>query len=106
MPVVREFRFFVSDGKVRCGHEYWPLEVLREGGISDPEGVYATLCRINSMSEMAELAAWAGKAGAAVPGYWSIDILETERGWMVTDMAQGDQSFHMPGCGPALALRA
>lgn len=29
---------------------------------------------------------------------WSVDVLETRRGWFVTDMAEAARSFHWPGC--------
>lgn len=28
----------------------------------------------------------------------SVDILDTEKGWFVTDMAEADKSFHWEGC--------
>ena len=31
-------------------------------------------------------------------GHWSVDILETERGWYVTDMALAPRSWHWPHC--------
>jgi hypothetical protein len=27
-----------------------------------------------------------------------VDILETKRGWFVTDMAEAGKSWHWPGC--------
>ncbi len=95
MPVVREFRFFVQDGQIVCAHPYWPLEALAEGGATNPRYVYAALCRTEVMSEMIALARMAGQA---VPGAWSVDILETVNGPMVTDMAAAAASFHWPGC--------
>jgi hypothetical protein len=41
----------------------------------------------------------ANAAGRAVGGVWSIDLLETRRGWMVTDMAEAHKSWHeWPEC--------
>ena len=31
-------------------------------------------------------------------GSWSVDVLETDRGWCVTDMAEAEGSFHWPEC--------
>ena len=98
MPVAREFRFFVDDGKVRCFHPYWPLEPLRDGKwqVDAPEDVaYSELCTIGDYGAVCALAE---KAGAAVGGSWSVDLLETENGWYVTDMAEAHKSFHWEGC--------
>jgi hypothetical protein len=57
---------------------------------------YADLC--SSSGSENELVALAEKAGAAVGGSWSIDILETEKGWYVTDMAEAYKSFHWEDC--------
>lgn len=44
----------------------------------------------------------ASRAGKAVGGAWSVDILETTRGypnrWYVTDMAVAEDSWHWPEC--------
>jgi hypothetical protein len=93
MPLCREFRFFVNDGAVRCWHPYWPTEALERGGAERVN--YEALCR---MDDEPALAALATKAGKAVGGAWSVDILETERGWYVTDMAEAHKSFHWEGC--------
>lgn len=94
MPICREFRFFVDDGVIRCAHPYWPLYALEQGGA--PASLdYEGLCR---MENEAELRALAEAAGRACPGSWSIDLLETKRGWFVTDMAEAKNSFHWEDC--------
>lgn len=97
MPVCREFRFFVDGGNVLCGHFYWPLDSLNEGGFAADvaEGWYDEFCRLPDDYDLNTLAS---KAGAAVGGSWSIDILETKRGWMIIDMALAAVSWHWPGC--------
>jgi hypothetical protein len=97
MPVVKEFRFFVRDGKIVCRHPYWPLDALNEGGFAAdvPEGWYEEFCRIPD--EVEPLAARVAQAFAG-DGAWSVDLLETDRGWYVTDMAEAERSFHFPGC--------
>lgn len=99
MPICREFRFFVvDDGAVRCWHPYWPLESLEQGG-APPELDYDALCQTGddgpTLRDLAE------RAGRAVGGSWSIDILETRRGWFITDMAEAEKSFHWEGCSHA-----
>ena len=91
MPVCREFRCFVDGGDVRCIHGYWPLEALEEGGFvaKFPERWYE---RFNTPTdaERAELTELAGRAGAALDGKWSVDLLETDRGWYVIDCAEAE----------------
>lgn len=95
MPVCAEFRVFVDDGSVRCWHPYWPLEALEQGGAPDPERAFAAL---SQCSDQDGLLALASRAGVAVGGSWSVDILDTARGWVITDMAEADKSFHWDGC--------
>ena len=95
MPVCREFRCFVLGGDVRCLHPYWPAEALERGGVADAAQVAQRLSECSDEEEVRELVA---RAGAAVGGAWSVDVLETERGWFVTDMAEAEKSWHWPGC--------
>lgn len=96
MPVNKEFRFFVEDGMVLCCHPYWPLDALKDGGWTcDPKFTYEELCNTGDMDYLTALAE---KTGEAVGGLWSIDILETEHGWFVTDMAEAHKSFHWESC--------
>lgn len=96
MPVCKEFRFFVDDGAVRCFHPYWPAGALEQGGAESVD--FTALC---TMDNEADLRALAEAAGRAVGGSWSIDILETDRGWFVTDMAEAGKSYHWQGCPSA-----
>lgn len=104
MPICREFRFFVRNGNFQCWHPYWPREALDQGS---PNFIgnfdYDEFC---AREEFDDLTALAEKAGRAVGDYWSVDILETKRGWYVTDMAEGDKSFHWEGCRIAEHHRA
>lgn len=102
MPICREFRFFVNDGVIQCAHPYWPLYALEQGGA--PASLdYAGLCRMDNEKELRALAEAAGRA---CPGSWSIDLLETKRGWYVTDMAEAGNSFHWDGCPHAKTKNA
>ena len=103
MPLCREFRCFVDDGEVLCHHFYWPKDVVRDGYRgrelpADFDAMYARLSAAPTVKEGAEIAELAKAAGKAVGGAWSVDVLETERGWFVTDMALADRSWHWPGC--------
>lgn len=93
MPVCREFRFFVDDGAMRCAHPYWPRHALNDGDWTGGDIDFDRMCRWPH-----ELQGLAEAAGRAVGGSWSVDILETERGWYITDMAEAHKSFHWEGC--------
>lgn len=115
MPVNREFRFFVRDAEVVCFHPYWPRRALIEGIGKDvydrtahrhdwrlPEGfdLESTFQRLSILDEPAlyQLRDLASRAGAAVGGEWSVDLLETTCGWYVTDMAIAANSYHWEDC--------
>jgi len=54
-----------------------------------------------------KLTEYANATGRAVGGAWSIDILETKRGWHVTDMAEAANSWHeWPECPNTFWARA
>lgn len=95
MPVCKEFRFFVKDGKVQCWHPYWPMEALVQGGWNGQAITYNDLVYLRNENELILLAE---RTGAALGDAWSIDILDTERGWFVTDLAEAHKSFHWEGC--------
>lgn len=98
MPICREFRFFVKNAEIECYHPYWPLHALEQGYPEmREEFVYEKFSEIRP-DEQRELFDLASRAGEAVGGEWSVDILETSRGWYVTDMAEASKSYHWPGC--------
>lgn len=98
MPVCREFRVFVDGGQIACWHPYWPADSLDQGG-ARPK-LYEQLCRITE-AERDAILALASRSGQACGGAWSVDIIDTERGWFVTDMAEAGKSFHWAGCPTA-----
>jgi hypothetical protein len=100
MPVCREFRCFVESERVLCVHPYWPTNALEMGGAPEPERLAQELAVMGNWAHIERLASL---AGAAVGGAWSVDVLETARGWYVTDMAQARESFHWPEC-PRLSV--
>ena len=99
MPVIKEFRYFVDGYNIECWHPYWPEDALQNGGIiwNVPHGdSYRHLCTPTNCAEMDTLAKCVGCAVSG--GRWSVDIIETEKGWYITDMAEADKSFHWDGC--------
>lgn len=122
MPLCREFRVFVRDAEVLCSHPYWPWASVKRGfpintkqppEFADdwleriiPPGAkdkWKNLCRLNPFENL-KIEQLASRAGAAVGGEWSVDLLETDRGWMVIDMAVASESWHWPGCPVAKEL--
>ncbi len=104
MPVRREYRAFVNGGKVLCVHPSWPADAFTT---SRSPQFDAEVARISSVLDFnAPVIALAEKAGAALGGEWSVDILRDENGtWLVTDCAVAADSFHWPSC-PRLAREA
>jgi hypothetical protein len=98
MPVCREFRYFVKDSTVLCRHPYWPANALEQGGVPDALQASEGLAHC---TELSVLDALASRAGAVVGGEWSIDFLETGRGWYLTDLAEAHKSWHWPNCPAA-----
>lgn len=98
MPVVREFRVFVDGAKVRCHHPYWPQQALIDGGLIFHPKRFEKWSAFKDDAELKHVLGLAASAGKAVGGKWSIDMLETTRGWFVTDMAEANKSFHWEGC--------
>lgn len=103
MPVARERRYFVRDGKVVCFHPYWPEASIRQfhGATPLPEDWKEDLARINIMDddEIRELTRLAEVFGERNPGYWSVDFARTKDGrWVFIDAARGEVSFHWEDC--------
>ena len=103
MPLCREYRLFTKDCEVQCIHPYWPHDAVAKG-VPDDVCWHAVLHGQHIMREGDQLVliALAQKVAAACPGDdWSVDILETRRGWVITDMALAAESFHWDGCQKA-----
>lgn len=101
-PVVEEYRCFVRDGRVECSHPYWPMDALEDGEPDNPN--WRALAESISRETPAECIALAERVAALFDGYWSVDVLKTDRGWYVTDMAVGEVSYHADGC-PNMEVR-
>jgi hypothetical protein len=93
MPICKEFRVFVRDGDILCWHPYWPKNSFKQGV---PEW-YNELCELED-GDLRTVLYNAAKAGRAVGGAWSVDILKTKDGWYVTDLATAEDSWHWPDC--------
>ena len=110
MPVAREFRFFLRNGKVECVHPYWPKSAIKNSSIpaSEWQSKLAQQNRLDD-SERTFLVNLIEKALAGSPlcdRHWSFDMAQLvsnvvegeEDSWVAIDMALGNQSFHWPDC--------
>ena len=95
-PVTREFRFFVRDGDIEHIQPYWPPGAISETARPSKPDWYERLAAASELPEMAsrDLEALAWRACRAVGGgYWSVDFMDVDGEWFLTDMAEGDKSF-------------
>lgn len=94
MPITQEFRFFVRDGLIEHRQPYWLPKSFEQAEMPESKW-WKPLTEISILtpetdkllSEMTEL------IGKSIGGYWSVDWLKTDKGWYMTDMATGDDSF-------------
>ena len=94
LPIAKERRYFVENGKILCHHPYWP-----EGAIQYPdhENWVALLEDMNreDETEVKELTKMAEIFSRAVPGFYSVDFAMTKDGrWYMIDAARGELSWH------------
>lgn len=99
MPITKERRVFIDSGHIRCSHPYWPEEAVEMGKPADlawREKLKQT--HLMSDADSSEIIRLAELVAQAFSDWWSVDFLQTRRGWFVIDMAPGEVSFHWPGC--------
>ena len=104
MPVSQEFRFFIKNGYVQCRHPYWFPGAMRRVDVDD------WLPKLRKLQELPEatkqlLDNYARAVSKAVEplgapdNYWSVDFCYANgKGWVVTDMAVGEDSYHYGTC--------
>lgn len=116
MPLVKEIRAFVRGGMIVCWHPYWPAGAIEKGfmkrgqyldGVTPEIVEVAIKAATPSMEDFVEAKPIIEKVAAAFAGdgAWSVDVLATERGWYVTDMAPAKISFHLEGCEKAESFK-
>lgn len=94
MPVVPEVRVFVDGSRVAYMNPYWPAEALEEGSPTNAawRDTYEQDHGITTKEE-AICADLASRAGGVLGGQWSVDLLKTNKGWFLTDMAEAHKSY-------------
>ena len=103
MPVARERRYFVRDGKAVCWHPYWAEQAVLayRGATPLPADWQQQLAQLNAMddAEVATLTGMAETFGEQNPGFWSVDFAMTKAGqWVLIDAARGELSWHPDDC--------
>jgi|GEM_PF-583455 len=104
LPVAREFRFFIKNGKVICRHPYWIAAAMRRVDCINWQNKLSAISKLTSY-EQKVLDDYALKVSHAIEplkvpeNFWSVDFCQTKSGkWVVTDLAVGANSFHVPTC--------
>lgn len=99
LPIAKERRYFVDEGKVMCHHPYWPEGAIQtgRGAKSLPVGWQNTLAGLNFEShwEVDHLTQMAEAFSENVPGFYSVDFAQkTDGKWIMIDAARGELSWH------------
>ena len=106
MPITKERRYFVRDGRVYDHHPYWPVSAIEDhhphaaDGRELPAAEWTETLREASSEtaeEIEELTRLAERVGSVLPGAWSVDFLWVpDRGWAFIDAAHAERSYVMP----------
>jgi hypothetical protein len=98
MPVAKEFRLFVRNGKLECLHPYWPKQSIIKPSVADWETKLIELRQLTP-DDVNTILKELAKFGDSLPEYWSVDFCKTVSGeWYLTDMAIGEDSYHWATC--------
>ena len=104
LPISKERRYFVEDGKVLCHHPYWPEDAIWGEVTRKGDGWKSILKELNNETpeEIELLTAMAGTFSNLVPGAWSVDFAkttyDTPRAWILIDAAEAFRSWHPSDC--------
>ncbi len=99
LPIAKERRYFVDEGKVLCHHPYWPKGAIEQGRNWSklPAGWQQKLAEINreDEGEISCLTRMAEDFAECVPGFFSVDFAQAADGrWYMIDAARGELSWH------------
>lgn len=93
MPVVPELRVFVDGWDPVYSVPYWPDGAIEEGEPNVENWQKLLHDAAISGLEVERAKCLASSAGKACQGRWSVDILKTDKGLYVTDMAVAERSY-------------
>lgn len=92
MPITRELRLFVDNGEIVHKQPYWPEDAINGHCDIDFKPLMKDI-QTFADSEIDELSKLTIEINKYVPGHWSVDWLDTDDGWYMTDMAIGSMSY-------------
>jgi hypothetical protein len=93
MPITKERRYFIKDGKVTFHHPYWPPHSIQNPSCSDWKEKLDEL-NWESDEEIALLTNLSETVSKHIDGSWSVDWLQDAQGnWYLIDMAIETSSF-------------
>jgi len=105
MPVNKERRWFIGDGKPVWFHPYWPPQAC-DGGPVDWESRLAEANHV-TLLEAQELYRQTLAVAAALPGAWSVDWMFVDNvGWYMIDAAPLAVSWVWPDWKPSEEIQA
>ena len=91
MPITKERRYFVKNGKIECHHNYWDRKAFNN---NIDEKLFEKMAELSKEDEKI-LNQMANYVAGLFSGYWSLDFLKSKKGdWYLTDMAIGERSYH------------
>jgi hypothetical protein len=101
MPLRKEVRCFIQDGRLVCWHPYWPADAVDTEYCPRPV-LREEVARINATitdADIAILTDYCAKVGEVLPGAWSVDFMWSGKRnfWYLIDMAAAALSWH-PQC--------
>lgn len=99
LPIAKERRYFVDEGKVLCHHPYWPAGAIEQGRnwSALPKDWETKLAEVNEEDEgeIACLTRMAESFAELIPGFFSVDFAQKANGgWVLIDAARGELSWH------------
>jgi hypothetical protein len=99
MPITKEIRVFIKNGKIQCIHPYWPEEAIK--GHTEDKDWKVKLKAMNHLTkhELNKLELLNLRVALNFKDYWSVDWLKgDDKKWYLIDMATGKDSYHYPNC--------
>lgn len=102
LPISKERRYFVDEGKVLCHHHYWVEDAISFTLGKEPRDNWKLkLQELNTESpeEIEVLSKMATTFAEKVEGSWSVDFAMTAKGdWILIDAAEALMSWHPSDC--------
>ena len=92
MPMTKEFRFFVEDGKITHWQPYWPPEAINKPTVENWQELLTENNSIDS-ADFQKLSDMTILIGNTIGGAWSVDWLYTRWGYYMIDMAEAYKSY-------------